>query len=197
VLLEALRVPDYRDCLFAQFTTPLLHTLRLNTELRALVDARLEVAGVTAEDVAAGVHMAVLHDQMKHKRRVVPLPAGQCALLGDWLDPNHVEQRQVTTSSGRSSSGPQVWRRGFGPLELADGVSLVGAPRDVDAGVADDSSESPPVSGWARAALTQGILEVQAKRREAERAALGERATGRGKSMASSTILRWVLLLFT
>jgi len=157
VLLEALRVQDYRDVLFASFTTPLLHTLRLNTELRAFVDARLEVAGVSAADVAAGVHMAVLHDQVKHKRRVVPLAAGQYALLGDWADPNHVEQRQVTTRSGRSSSGPRVWRRGFGPLELADGVTLVGAPR-----AGEDSAEPPLVGGWPRAALTQGILEVQA-----------------------------------
>ena len=121
----------------------LLRVRSLSTECRDWVDAELrhaDAGGLTCArpaDVAAGLQVQLLHHFVRIEGARVLLPAAMYILEADEANPAHMlnglrpglEARPgglTKAAIAAFQAWRPEWREGYGPLRIADGVTLVG-----------------------------------------------------------------------
>jgi len=112
-------VLDYRNCLCDQLEYVLLSRFRVSRSMRRWIDPLLGARGVENVDVTAGVHTRVLRHLCAIRHRVVRLARGEYELEGDVAN---LANYASADANGHFPDG----RKGYGPLALAKGVTLVG-----------------------------------------------------------------------
>jgi len=139
--VRALAIGPVAEAIYGHLSRPQL--MRLGAacvELREWVDnflAHENEHGVRRADVSAGCHVAVLRKLAALPGRTVFLSPGEYCIDGDR---NELGQWQPLSGFGAAAAARDhanrnavagVWRRGYGPLEIAKGVRLVGRAEQV------------------------------------------------------------------
>ena len=130
---SVLAIGPCHESLFEHFSHKQLRRLQRdigNREFRDLVSSYVECYPIRAVDVRAGEHMALLRHRASVPGARLELPPATYQLVAreEW-NPEHRHQPawdDDDAAKGYDDGGEPQWRLGFGTLELAAGVTIVG-----------------------------------------------------------------------